>query len=54
MKTFSGIKTGLICVASAVTITGLIAYLFIGAWHLLIISIVAGTIGLTLKEEEKI
>lgn len=52
MKTLNGIKTGLICAASLLTITGLVAYLFIGAWHLIIISIIAGVMGLTLKEEE--
>lgn len=54
MRTFNGIKIGLICTASALSITGLIAYLFIGAWHLLIISIIAGVMGLTLKEEEEL
>lgn len=54
MKTLNGIKTGLICTASALAITGLVAYLFIGAWHLLIISIIAGVMGLTLKEEEEL
>lgn len=54
MKTFSRIKVGLICTASALSITGLIAYLFIGAWHLLIISIIAGVMGLTLKGEEEL
>lgn len=46
-----GIKTGLICAASLLTVTGLISYLIIGAWHLLVLSIIAGTMGLTLKNE---
>ena len=54
MKTLNGIKSGLIFTASALSITGLIAYLFIGAWHLLIISIIAGVMGLALKEEEEL
>lgn len=53
MRTLNRIKIGLTCTASALSITGLIAYLFIGAWHLLIISIIAGVMGLTLKEEEE-
>lgn len=52
MKTLNGIKTGLICTASVVAVIGLIAFLFIGAWHLLVISAIAGAMGLTLKEEE--
>lgn len=54
MKTLNGIKTGLICTASALAITGLVAYLFIGAWHLVLISIIACTMGLMLKEEVKL
>ena len=54
MKTLNGIKTGLICTASAVAVTGLVAYLFIGAWHLVLISIIACIIGLTLKNEEEL
>lgn len=54
MKTLNGIKTGLTLTASAVAVTCLAAYLFIGAWHLLIIAIIAGVMGLTLKDEFKV
>lgn len=52
MKALNGIKAGLICAASALAVSGLIGYLIFGAWHLLLITITAGAIGLTLKEEE--
>lgn len=54
MKILNTIKIGLICTASAIMIVCFIAYLFVGAWHLLIIAIFSGVIGLTLKEEEKL
>ena len=54
MKALNRIKTGLICTASAVAIICLTAYLFIGAWHLLITAIIAGIMGLTLKEEAEL
>lgn len=54
MKALNRIKTGLICAASAVVVTGLVAYLFIGAWHLVLISIIACIMGLTLKNEEEL
>ena len=45
---------GLICTASAVAIICLVAYLFLGAWHLVLISIIACTMGLMLKEEAEL
>lgn len=51
MKTLNGIKTSLICTASAITIACVVGYMITRGWHLLVIGICACTIGLTLKNE---
>ena len=54
MKSLNGIKTGLICTASALTIGCVVGYIIVGGWHLLLLAIVAGVVGLTLKDEEEL
>lgn len=54
MKTLNGIKMGLICTAVALAITGVVGYFIVGAWHLLLIAVMAGVMVLTLKNKEEL
>lgn len=54
MKTLNGIKTGLVCTATLIAVSGIIGFAVTGGWHLLFIAIAACVVGLTLKEEEEL
>ena len=51
MKPLKGIKCGLVCTASAITIACMIGYFITGGWHLLVIAICACVLGLSIKTE---